>query len=121
MMSPSELRRLWIAALIAIVTVTGCTNRVGDLAVISTRKVDLSAVQMDPKVGERVKGSHCTVNVLIPILPNLGKAVENALEGSNGDALVDQVTYLSNYFIGIGSLTCLRVEGRAVRFQPRAS
>lgn len=104
-----------VAAGIAFLGI-GCTNRVGDLTIISARQVDLATLQLNPKHGQRVKGSHCVVSIIVPVLPNLGRAVEDALKNGGGDVLVDQVTYLSNYFIGIGTLQCLRVEGTAVSF-----
>ncbi len=112
----NELRAL--APLLAALALLGggCTNRVGDLTILSTREPDLAALALEPKRGERVKGSHCVVSIVVPLLPNLGRAVDNALANGAGDVLVDQVTYLSSYFIGIGSLQCLRVEGTAVRF-----
>ena len=106
--------------IVMVAAIAGCTHRVGDLTIISTRQVNLAQAQMDPRRGSRVKGSDCRVSILWPVLPNLGKAVENALQNSGGDVLVDQVTYMSTYWIGIGSLACVRVEGTAVRVAPAA-
>jgi hypothetical protein len=102
-----------LAAALAAVVGSGCTNRIGDLTLISTRNIDLSNVALDVKSGKRVRGEDCAVwPLLIPIrIPTLEGAVDDALEKGGGNIMIDQVTYQSNYTWIIAMYTCIRTEG----------
>ena len=92
----------------------GCTTRIGDLTFVSTRNIDLTHVNLDMQHGKRVKGSDCKFAILgiIPLgLPTLQGAVDDALQKGGGNVMIDQVTYISNYWFVLFSRSCIRAEG----------
>ena len=92
----------------------GCTTRIGDLTFVSTRNIDLTHVSLDMQQGKRVKGSDCKYAILgiIPLgLPTLQGAVDDALQKGGGNVMIDQVTYISNYWFVLFSRSCIRSEG----------
>ncbi len=97
----------------ASIILTGCTTRVADLTVISTKNIDLSNVSIDVRQGKRAVGSDCAVWPLgIPIrIPTIETAVDRALEQGGGNIMIDQVTYVSAYTWIIASYNCIRAEG----------
>ena len=92
----------------------GCTTRIGDLTFVSTRNIDLSHVSLDVRKGKRVRGEDCKYALLglIPLgLPTLQGAVDDALDKGNGNVMIDEVTYISNYWFVLVSQSCIRAEG----------
>jgi len=74
---------------------TGCTVRVADLTLVSTKNIDLSNAHLDARRGVRVTGSDCVFWILglIPLgVPNLETAIDDALVKGGGNVMVDQVT-----------------------------
>jgi len=115
-MTRSSSRRslgMLLAAAVACATSSGCTNRIGDLTLISTKNIDLSNVSLDVKSGKRVTGEDCAVwPLFIPIrIPTLEAAVDDALQKGGGNIMIDQVTYQSAYTWIIAIYTCIRTEG----------
>ncbi len=101
---------LTVVAGLLVVTVSGCSLRLGDFTAISTKNVP---VRYDTSVS--VTGKDCAPNFLgIPLgMPNLQEAVDDAI-GSNGNALVNQVTYQSARTVIVFGQQCLEVQGEAV-------
>lgn len=98
----------------------GCTTRIADLTLVSTKNIDLSNATFDIRSGTRVTGSDCRI---APLglqfsIPTLEGAVDDALEKGNGNVMVDQVTYLSNYFYFIVTQSCIRAEGTVLNTTP---
>ena len=92
----------------------GCTTRIGDLTFVSTRNIDLSHVSLDVREGKRVEGKECKFALLglIPLgLPTLQGAVDDALDKGNGNVMIDEVTYRSDYWFVLLSQSCIRAEG----------
>jgi hypothetical protein len=92
----------------------GCTVRVADLTLVSTKNIDLSNAALDVRQGKRVEGSHCLIWPLglIPTgLPNLEDAIDDALERGGGNLMVDQVTYRRGLYFVLVSQECILVEG----------
>jgi len=107
-------RILFLLCVGSLVFINGCTHRVADLTLISTKNVDLDSIQLNVKKGERVKGEHCGYALLglIPIsLPNLQDAIDQALEKGKGNIMIDQVTYSKVFYFVIASSLCFEVEG----------
>lgn len=107
-------RLMTIAALLVAVFITsGCSVRVADLTLVSTKNIDLSDANFDAKKGQRAKGEDCVVHLLgIPLgVPNLEKAVDKALETGRGNVMVDQVTYANAVNFIIAGQSCIEVEG----------
>ena len=100
---------LFLAALL----LDGCSVRVADLTLVSTKNIDLSDTQLDARKGTRQKGEDCRIALLgIPFgLPNLKEAVDKALEAGNGNVMVDEVTENKVTWFLIGHQECIVVEG----------
>jgi len=91
---------------------SGCSVRVVDFTVISTKNVNLSTFEK----GKRVTGEDCVVVILIPFgIPNMKEAIDQAIEkaGPEYDALVDGVVYQLNHSFLVGQ-QCFRVEGTPI-------
>jgi hypothetical protein len=100
----------------ALVFLSGCATRVGDLTLASTKNIDLTNTHLNAKQGIRVSGHDCKWQFLgIPMgEPNLKDAIDNALTNGNSNLLVDEVTRLKAVnFIVVGK-TCYVVEGTAL-------
>ena len=91
-------------ALAASLLAAGCSLRVADLTLVSTKNIDLRDTRLDVRTGERFRGEHC---VFLFSLPNLEEAIDDALEKGGGNIMVDQVTYQKVYFL----TRCIEVEG----------
>ncbi|MEE9338416.1 MAG: hypothetical protein V3U87_10070 [Methylococcaceae bacterium] len=91
---------------------SGCTKRVVDFTVISTKNVSIPTADK----GKRITGEDCVVVILIPFgIPNLKEAIDRTIEnaGSEYDALVDGVVYQLNHSFIFGQ-QCFRVEGTPI-------
>jgi hypothetical protein len=91
---------------------SGCTQRVGDFTLVSTKNIDLSNAHLDVREGKRTQGEDCRFIVLfIPLgLPHVQQAVDDALAKGNGNVMVDQVTYRREWWFIVGQ-SCFVVEG----------
>lgn len=98
------LKTLKVLSLVLIATflLTGCTQRVTDFTVISTKNVDLNSKSLK-RGAERVRGEDPIYMVLIipiGIKTDLKQAIDNAIEKVPGAvALVDGVVSFSNFYI----------------------
>ena len=98
--------------LCGLVFLAGCTMRMVDFTVISSKNV-----KVPTKVrGERVTGKDCIFVFFIPLgVPNMKEAIDRAIESAGGeyDALIDGVVYQDLYAFIIGQI-CFRVEGTPI-------
>ena len=101
-MSRSALALTLGASMIA----AGCSFRVADLTLVSTKNIDLSHARLDMREGRRFKGEDCKF-VFSFALPNLEDAIDDALEKGGGNIMVDQVTYQKSRLF----FACIEVEG----------
>ena len=90
---------------------TGCTTRLGDFTVLSTKNVDVSGL----KPGDRQTGEDC-VNLLFSMIPmgevNWKNAMDQALERGKGDVMVDAVLTVKAWAIPyIFGQSCLEFTG----------
>lgn len=90
---------------------TGCTTRLGDFTVLSTKNVDVSGL----KSGDRQTGEDC-VNLLFGMIPmgevNWKNAMDQALERGKGDVMVDAVLTVKAWVIPyIFGQRCLEFTG----------
>lgn len=92
-----------------LVVAEGCTTRLGDFTVLSTRNVDVSGL----KPGDRFSGEDCINHVLLIPLGSLNykNAMDRALEKGKGDVMVDIVLTSSAWSILLFGQTCVVVEG----------
>lgn len=82
---------------------TGCTARLVDFTIISTKNVKVPQTGR----GARVMGKDCSFFGV----PNIKEALDKAIEGAGPDydALVDGVLYQSVFFV-----KCFKVEGTPI-------
>lgn len=96
-----------------VASLTGCTQRIGDFTIISSKNVNVSANR-----GDRVKGESCVYIILgIPTgVPDLKSAVDKGIEnaGPGFDALEDAVLKVKTLFLLFFGQTCYVVEGTAI-------
>ena len=92
-----------------LVIAEGCTTRLGDFTVLSTRNVDVSGL----KPGDRFSGEDCINYVLgIPLGSlNYKNAMDQALEKGKGDVMVDIVLTSNAWNMFIFGQACVTVEG----------
>jgi len=102
--------RRYIAPLLICVSLTGCTVRVADLTLVSTKNVNIND-------GELVKGKRVVVEdkypvIIIPFgIPSVKTAADKAIEQDNcAVGLTDVVVTQLNHAFIIGE-TGVRVEG----------
>ena len=93
-----------LLTLVSIILFTGCTTRMLDFTVISSKNVSMKI--SDDGIGERVEGEHIVFAFLgIPFgIPNLKSAVDDAIEnaGPGYDALMDGVIYMTQSLFKYG-------------------
>lgn len=97
---------------VATFSLGGCSMRITDFTVISTKNVNIPAKQQ----ASRVTGNDCVIVFLIPFgIPNLKTAIDKAIEsaGPGYDALIDGVAYIDNKSFLFGQ-ECYRVEGTPI-------
>lgn len=89
----------------------GCSTRLGDFSVLSTKNVDVAAL----KPGDRFSGEDC-VNYLFMFIPlgqvNWKNAMDQALERGKGDVMVDVVLTQTGWTIPfLWMQECIVIEG----------
>ena len=112
-----EFRGMLAAGAVALcIALTGCSMRIGDFTVGSSRNIS----QLSQK-GETVVGEDCSSNILGmipiqgPLAPNLKTAVDRALERAKGDVVADAVVSYSALPLVIFNQQCFKVEGKVAR------
>ncbi|MBT3285915.1 MAG: hypothetical protein HN849_25320 [Victivallales bacterium] len=102
---------------LALMLSSGCTTRLGDMTLVSTRPVSLDGVDVSTLPhSERVTGkSSKPVFLFIPLgFPNLLDAIDEALGKGDGDLLVDVVIRAEGWWFLVGQ-NGLTVTGTVVR------
>ena len=90
------------ATIISTLLFSGCTNRLTDFTVISSKNVDLSEIAQYKRGDVRATGEDAAyIIIFIPTgIPNLKEAIDRAIESVPGAvALVDGVVYMTNVYI----------------------
>jgi hypothetical protein len=108
-----------IVLLCGLVFLAGCTIRIVDFTVISSKNVKVPTKAR----GQRATGKDCIFVFFFPFgIPNMKEAIDRAIEGAGGDydALVDGVVYQENNFFVIGQM-CYRVEGTPINTKASTS
>jgi hypothetical protein len=105
-----------VLALAAALLLSGCTTRIGDLTVGSTKNL---ASDFDERK-KNVEGDDCMHMVLfIPLgtlNPTYDAAIDKALEPvPDADALADAVFHQDTIFTLLYNRSCIRVKGTAIK------
>lgn len=109
------------AMLLAGLLLSGCTERLADFTMISTKNVDLSKAQVNAGEGNRVTEDDCRPIILVfPVgRPDLKEAVDSALEEGRGNLMIDLVAYWRWWYVPpIFGLRCMVAEGTVVNVIP---
>jgi hypothetical protein len=93
-----NMRYLWVVLGITIL-VSGCSTRIADMTLMTTRIVSLDRVDLDKLPTKRVIGEDTRWTVLfIPLgFPTLKDAVDDALNKGGGDLMTDAVVRVSGW------------------------
>lgn len=115
----TQMKTKAFSLVLVLITIfsTGCTQRIADLTLVSTKNIDMKEVHVDPRKGSRQKGEDCRIALLglIPLgLPSLKEAVDQALEKGNGNIMIDQVTERKATWFVLATQFCFVVEGTVV-------
>lgn len=92
----------------------GCSYRLGDFTALSSKNVPLEYSSETAATGEACKVTNFLIIPFGP--PSLEDAIDAAI-GSRGNALINQVTYTSNYTFLLGGYQCFKVKGDVVTLQ----
>lgn len=116
----SRIKLVCVAFFMGMV-LSGCTDRLGDFTMISTKNVDLSDAEVNLSKGRRATEDDCKPIVIIfPIgRPDLKEAVDSALEEGQGNLMVDLVVYSRWWYVPpVFGLRCMVAEGTVVDIKP---
>jgi hypothetical protein len=114
MIPSNKAKVLTVVLLSTIFLATACSIRTADLTLVSTKNIDLSDTRLDAKLGQRQTAKDCVFILLgiIPFgVPNMKTAVDRALEAGKGNIMIDEVTWVENYYFVLGGQSCIKVEG----------
>lgn len=106
-----------LVLLIVSVCLSGCSMRMGDLTVVSSRNVSLDKVDLDsmPQVGGVTGKDVKFVVLFIPIgFPHLENAIDDALDKGNGDVMIDCVVKTTYWWFLIGQ-SGIEVKGNVIK------
>ncbi len=95
---------------------SGCTTRVADMSIISTRNTTLDKVDLDsrPQVRGITGKDSSFIFLFIPFgVPHLEDAIDDALDKGNGDVMVDAVIHQQGWWFIVGQ-SSLKVKGTVV-------
>lgn len=99
----------------------GCTTRLGDFTVVSTRNIPLGKADLAslPQVRDVTGKSTKYVFLLVPLgFPHIEDAIDEALDKGNGDLMVDVVIFAEGWWFLVGK-NSVCVKGTVVQTQPR--
>ena len=105
------MRRVLFSLLVLVVWSSGCSYRMGDFTALSSKNVPLQYDSSTSATGEACKLASFLFFYLGP--PSLEDAIDQAI-GNRGNALVNQVTYSSQYTFILGTMLCFKVKGDVV-------
>ena len=119
-------KSLGFLAITTVFLLSGCSHRVADLSIVSTTNIDLTqAAKLDANSARRFAGEDCSFFLLnqYPFfnkIPNLERAVDQALKKGGGNVMVDEVTVESDVWAVLGNVKCIQAEGAVLNVPPKA-
>lgn len=105
-----------ISLLFSLILLAGCSQRLGNFTVLSTKNTELGKKYVRAAVDQRVSGVDTKqIIVIIPMgIPNLQEATDRALEKYGAQILTNVVVYYDYFYIPwVYGETKYRVEGDA--------
>lgn len=114
-MMNSPKRWVTVVVLCMVVPLGGCSMRIGDFTVGSSKNIG----HLSQK-GDSVTGEDCSTSILFipvggPMVPSFKTAIDRALERAKGDVVADAVVWESQIFTIIFNQRCFQVEGKVAR------
>ncbi len=91
-----------ITTLLVLISLSGCSSRVGDYSIISITNAELGKryARMAPDVAHIAREGQRSVIIIIPIgIPNFKEALEKSLEKSGAPRITDAVIYYDYFYI----------------------
>ena len=104
--------------IICMFLISGCSLRLADFSVISTKNVNLDKVDLDAMPQTKgVRGVDSNFMFLfIPFgFPHIENAIDEALEKGGGDVMIDTVLYSKGWSILLIGQNTLEVKGTVVK------
>jgi len=95
----------------------GCTKRIGDLTVATTKNLNLESMVIDyNKASKNCEGGDCKIVILgIPIgYPNMEEALDKAMAKCDGNLMTDIALYKTEWSIILFGGNCIRVKGTSL-------
>ncbi len=103
-------RKVLAASIIALLSLTGCSQRVADLTVASTKNFNLNSGQLIK--GQRVNGEDTKAIILFPVgIPSVKEAADKAIEKDNCAVGLTDVAVDQEFFAFIFGYAKIKVEG----------
>lgn len=108
-----------IAAIIASLALAGCSQRIADLTVASTKNFNLNSGQLTK--GKRVTGEDTKPIILFPLgVPSVKEAADNAIEKNPCAVGLSDVAVDQEFFAFIFGYVKYKVEGDLILDKRRA-
>ncbi|MBL8012206.1 MAG: hypothetical protein JNN05_00015 [Candidatus Omnitrophica bacterium] len=108
-----KINKIMLPLILSIFVLTGCTVRLTDFTIISTKNIDLSKASSFERGKTRVEGKdEVSIIIIIPTgVPSIKEAIDRAIESvPGGIALVDGVISMKQWWFIMGSSSYV-VEG----------
>jgi hypothetical protein len=106
-------KKLFISTVLVALLSTGCSQRIADFTLASTKNVDLN--NGDFVKGKRVTGEDTKVIILFPIgIPSVKEAADVAIEKDKCAVALTDVTADSEFFSFLVGYVKYKVEGNLV-------
>lgn len=105
--------RFTAVAIAMIAAISGCTTRVADMTIASSKNINLNSGQFSE--GRRVSGSDSVAVVLFPLgYPNVKEAIDKAVEKDQCAVGLSDVVIYSEFFAFIFGYQQFNVEGNLI-------
>lgn len=106
-------KRFILLGLVALFSISGCTTRVADMTVASTKNADINSGAFI--IGKRVYGRDTRPVVLVPLgMPSVKEAMDNAIEVDRCAVALTNVTVDEKIFSFLIGMVQYEVEGNLV-------
>ena len=109
------MKNILLAVLLPTLLLTGCSNRIADFTVTSTKNVNLNSTGL--VIGDRTTGEDgAAIILIVPTgIPNMKEAVDNAIETDRCSVGLSNVVIskFDAWFV-LGGYTAYQVEGNHI-------